>query len=138
MHYRYTVCPFTYFLSWTFSTNMCIFYITYILDWDISPFTFAFTFTFHLGFAHLLQDVAFHQCLPLSSVYCFPVPGGFSFAMSSCHLLPGHPLDLFPLSLSAAFGPPIALHSCYMSSPFLFLFQRVFYNVHYICYFPDL
>ena len=30
-------------------------------------------FTFHLGFVHPLQDVALHQCLPLSSVYCFPV-----------------------------------------------------------------
>ena len=33
-------------------------------------------FTFHLGFVHPLQDVALHQCLPLSSVCCFPVPGG--------------------------------------------------------------
>ena len=32
--------------------------------------------TFHLGFVHPLQDVALHQCLPLSSVCCFPVPGG--------------------------------------------------------------
>ena len=32
-----------------------------------------FTFTFHLGFVHPLQDVALHQCLPLSSVCCFPV-----------------------------------------------------------------
>ena len=31
---------------------------------------------FHLGFVHPLQDVALHQCLPLSSVCCFPVPGG--------------------------------------------------------------
>ena len=51
-----------------------------------------------LGFVHPLQDVAFHQCLPLSSVCCFPVPGGSLFlAMSSCHLLHGRPLDLFPL-----------------------------------------
>ena len=33
-------------------------------------------FTFHLGFVHPLQDVALHQCLPLSSVCCFPNPGG--------------------------------------------------------------
>ena len=26
-----------------------------------------FTFTFHLGFVHSLQDVALHQCFPLSS-----------------------------------------------------------------------
>ena len=25
---------------------------------------------------HLLQDAVLHQCLPLSSVCCFPVPGG--------------------------------------------------------------
>ena len=30
-------------------------------------------FTFHLGFVHPLQDVALHQCLPLSSVCRFPV-----------------------------------------------------------------
>ena len=30
-----------------------------------------------LGFAHPLQDVALHQCLPLSSVCCLPNPGGF-------------------------------------------------------------
>ena len=30
----------------------------------------------HLGFVHPLQDVALHQCLPLSSVCCFPNPGG--------------------------------------------------------------
>ena len=28
-----------------------------------------------LGFVHPLQDVALHQCLPLSSVCCFPGPG---------------------------------------------------------------
>ena len=30
-------------------------------------------FTFHLGFVHPLQDVALHQYLQLSSIYCFPV-----------------------------------------------------------------
>ena len=30
----------------------------------------------HLGFVHPLQDVALHQCLPLSSVCCCPNPGG--------------------------------------------------------------
>ena len=34
------------------------------------------SFTFHPGFVHPLQDVALHQCLPLSSVCCFPDPGG--------------------------------------------------------------
>ena len=31
---------------------------------------------FRLGFVHPLQDVALHQCLPLSPVCCFSVPGG--------------------------------------------------------------
>ena len=30
----------------------------------------------HLGFVHPLQDVALHQCLPSSSICCFPDPGG--------------------------------------------------------------
>ena len=30
----------------------------------------------HLGFVHPLQDAALHQCLPSSSVCCFPNPGG--------------------------------------------------------------
>ena len=29
-----------------------------------------------LGFVHPLQDVALHQCLPVSSVRCSPNPGG--------------------------------------------------------------
>ena len=44
-------------------------------------FVFGVAFCFlhlhlHLGFVHPLQDVALHQCLPLSSVCCFPNPGG--------------------------------------------------------------
>ena len=54
-------------------------------------------FTFHIGFVHPLQDVALYQCLPLSSVaFLFPVVPSF-FAVLSCHLLLGRPLDLFPL-----------------------------------------
>ena len=34
------------------------------------------SFTFHQGFVHPLQNVALHQCHPLSSVCCFLVPGG--------------------------------------------------------------
>ena len=41
--------------------------LTLLFDGHVSPFTF------HLGFVHPLQDVALHQCLPLSSVCCFPV-----------------------------------------------------------------
>ena len=70
----------------------------------------------HLGFVHPLHDVALHQCLPLPSVWCLPVPGGSplpcyvllpSYAWSSCWSLPSSWLPL-----CAAFGPPIVLHSC--------------------------
>ena len=92
-------------------------------------------FTFHLGFVHPLQDVALHQCLPLSSVCCFPVPGGSllpcyvvlsSSAWSSSWSLPSPSLPL-----CAAFGPPVVLHSWCMSGPSPLLFQCVFYNVNH-------
>ena len=38
--------------------------------------SFLSLFTFDLGFVHPLQDIALHQCLPLLSVFCFPVPAG--------------------------------------------------------------
>ena len=40
----------------------------------------------HLGFVHPLQDVALHQCLPSSSVCCFPNPGG---SLLLCYVLVG-------------------------------------------------
>ena len=92
-------------------------------------------FTFHLGFVHPLQDVVLHQCLPLSSVCCFPDPGYVvlpSSAWSSSWSLPSPWLPL-----SAALSPPVVLHSCYMTSPFPLLFQCVFYDVNYLCSFPD-
>ena len=68
-------------------------------------------FTFHLGFVHPLQDVALHQCHPLSSVaFLIQVVPSF-FAMSSCHLLPGHPLDLFPLLSCHSVGRLVHLSS---------------------------
>ena len=97
-------------------------------------------FTFHLRFAHPLQDVALHHCLPLSSVCCFPVSGGSPFlALSSCHFLHGRPLDLFPLLgchsvqrldhiLSLLYVRPI---STFVSSVYSI-------NVNYLCSFPDL
>ena len=72
--------------------------------------------------------------LPLSSVaFLIHVVPSFS-VMSSCHLLLGRPLDLFPLlgCHCAAFGPPIVLHSCYMTGPFPLLFQCVFYDINYL------
>ena len=51
-------------------------------------------FTFHLGFVHPPQDVAFHQGLPLSSVaFLFHVVPSF-LVMSSCHLLLGRPMTI--------------------------------------------
>ena len=98
--------------------------------------------TFHLGFVHPLQDVALHQCLPLSSIYCFPNPGG---SLLLCHVvLPSSAwssswsLPSPSLPLCAAFGPPIVLHSCYMTGPFPLWFQCVFYDINYLCSFPDL
>ena len=92
-------------------------------------------------FVHPLQDVALHQYLPLSSVCCFPVPGGSllpcyvvlpSSALSSPWSLPSPWLPL-----CAAFGPSTVLHSCYMTGPSPLLFQCVFYNACYLCSFPD-
>ena len=57
----------------------------------------------HLGFVHPLQNVALHQCLPYSSVCCFPNPGDSlllcyvilpSSAWSSSRLLPSPWLSL--------------------------------------------
>ena len=58
--------------------------------------TLGLRFTFHIGFVHPLQDVALHQCLPLSSVAFLSQVVPSFLAMLSCHLLLGRPLDLFP------------------------------------------
>ena len=50
-----------------------------------------------------------------------------SSAWSSSWSLPSPCLPLF-----VAFGPPIVLHSCYMSGPSPLLFQCVFYNINYL------
>ena len=70
-------------------------------------------FVFHLGFVHPLQDVALHQCLPSSSVCCFPNPGG---SLLLCYvILPSSawssswPLPSPWLPLCAALCPPIVL-----------------------------
>ena len=67
----------------------------------------------HLGFVHPLQDVALHQCLPLSSVCCFPNPG---CSLLLCYvILPSsawsssRPLPSPWLPLCAALCPPIVL-----------------------------
>ena len=53
----------------------------------------------HLGFVHPLQDVALHQCLPSSSVCCFPNPGG---SLLLCYvILPSSAWSSSPLSLAA-------------------------------------
>ena len=90
-------------------------------------------FVFCLSFVHPLQDVALHQCLPLSSVCWFPDPGGS--LLPCCVVLPSSAwssswsLPSPWLLLCAAFGQPIVLHSCYMFGPSPLLFQCVFYNV---------
>ena len=53
----------------------------------------------HLGFVHPLQDVALHQCLPSSSVYCLPNPGG---SLLLCYvILPSSAWSSSSLSLAA-------------------------------------
>ena len=90
-----------------------------------------------LGFIHPLQNVALHQCLPLSSVCCFPVPVIPPFrVISSCYLLFGRPFDIFLGCRSVQ--RLVHLHSCYMSSPSPLLLQCVFYNANYLCSFSDL
>ena len=75
-------------------------------------------FTFHPGCVHPLQDVAPHQCLPLSSVCCFPIPGG---SLLPCYVV--LPSSAWPspwslpspwLPLYTAFSPPIVLHSSFV------------------------
>ena len=67
----------------------------------------------HLGFVHPLQDVDLHQCLPSSSVCCFPNPGG---SLLLCYvILPSsawsssRPLPSPWLPLCASPCPPIVL-----------------------------
>ena len=67
----------------------------------------------HLGFVHPLQDVALHQCLPSSSVCCFPNPGG---SLLLCYvILPSsawsysRPLPSPWLPLCVSLCPPIVL-----------------------------
>ena len=95
---------------------------------------------FNPGFVHPLQDVALHECLPLSSVCCLSVPGGSLLpcyvVLSSSASARCRPLDLFPL-LGCLSVQRLVLHSCYiMSGPFPLLFQCVFYNVSYLVLFP--
>ena len=103
------------------------------------PLFLLLKFTFHLGFVQPLQDVALHQCLPLSSFCCFPVSDG---SLPPCYVILPSSTWSSPWSLPspwlplwAAFGPPIVLHSCYMPSPSPLLFQCVFYNVNNLCSF---
>ena len=93
----------------------------------------------HLGFVYPLQDVALHQCLPSSSVCCFPNPGG---SLLLCYvILPSsawsssRPLPSPWLPLCASLCPPIVLLSCYMTGPFPLLFQCVFYDIDDLCSF---
>ena len=79
----------------------------------ISSLVFFFFHNLHLGFVHPLQDVALHQCLPSSSVCCFPNPCG---SLLLCYvILPSsawsssRPLPSPWLPLCASPRPPIVL-----------------------------
>ena len=110
-----------------------------IVKSQIAPFNAIIisSFVFCLGFVHPLQEVALQQCLQLLSVCCFPDPGGSLLpcyvVLPSSAWLSSRSLPSPWLPLCAAFGP----HSCYMTSPSPLLFQRVFYDVSYLCSFPD-
>ena len=64
----------------------------------------------HLGFVHPLQGVALHQCLPSSSVCCFPNPGGSLLLcyviLPSCAWSSSRPLPSPWLTLCASPCPP--------------------------------
>ena len=76
-------------IDWTGQSSVYRLRISLAKCWSISLVTvfcyayyFRFSpFTFHLGSVHLLQDVALHHCLPLSSACCFPVPGSSCFSL---------------------------------------------------------
>ena len=72
-----------------------------------------FIFILHLDFVHPVQDVALHQCLPLSSVCCFPNPGGSLLLcyviLPSSAWLSSRPLTSPWLPLCASLCPPIVL-----------------------------
>ena len=85
-------------------------------------------FTFHLGFVYPLQDVALHQCLPLSSVNCDIGFSPFTFhlgfvhplqdvALHQCLPLPSVNCDIgfSPFTFHLGFVHPlqdVALHQC--------------------------
>ena len=82
------------------SVNIKSVFLWYRSQRDVYLFCkFGMTFLrLRLGFVHPLQDVALHQCLPLSSVCCVPNPGG---SLLLCYvILPSSAsssFDLFPL-----------------------------------------
>ena len=73
---------------------------------DVTLLTFS-PFTFHLGFVHPLQVVALHQCLPLSSVCCFPVPSG---SLPPCYVVLPSSAWSFSSSLPSPWSPLCYLH----------------------------
>ena len=93
-------------------------------------------FIFHLGFVHPLLGVALHQCPPLPSVCCFPVPGG---SLLPCYfVLPSPTWSSFWISSLSLVATLRSVWSNYCPSFLLYvrpistLFQCVFYNVHVI------
>ena len=95
----------------------------------------------HLRFVHPLAGCSPPSCLPLSSVCCFPNPGG---SLLLCYvILPSsawsssRPLPSPWLPLCASLCPPIVLYSCYMTCPIPLLFQSVFCDIDDLCSFSD-
>ena len=78
-------------LVWKYVLTWLCFLKYLAVKWNAKPkrrYRISPHFVFRLGFVHPLQDVAFHQCLPLSSVCCFPDLGGsLVLVTSSCRLL---------------------------------------------------
>ena len=77
-----------------------------------------------------------------SIVFCMMLfcSSSSSLAMSSCHLLLGRPLDLFPLLCCHSVQRLVHLVSFFLAicpAHFHFCFN-VFYNVNYLCSSPDL
>ena len=135
------------FLSFQASTSVvCYSGVVYhqnpqwLLIWCYCFYSFCYCslFTFQRGFVHPLQDVAHPSVSSFVLCLLLPVPGG---SFLPCYVVLPSSTWWSPWSLSspwlspcAVFGPPIVLHSCYMSGPSPLLFQCVFCKVSYVLF----
>ena len=101
-----------------------------------SPFLSDFS-SLQPGVVHPLQDEAVYQCRPLPSVQVCPAPGRVLLLLYDV-ILPSSVWSFsgsFPspgLSFCTPLGPSVLFHSLWASSPFLVLFQNVFYRASYL------